>query len=89
MLAETCAPLPLVVKGLVRGDDARAALGLGARAVFVGRPVLWGLGAAGEASVARVLALFDEELARSIQLAGCAEASKILADLVRPSRLPP
>ena len=34
-LAVTCAPLPLVVKGIVRGDDARAALDHGARAVWV------------------------------------------------------
>jgi 4-hydroxymandelate oxidase len=74
--------------GIRSGTHALVALGLGARAVFVGRPVLWGLGAAGEAGVARVLGLLDEELARSMQLAGCPDASKIPRDLVRPSRLP-
>ncbi|HEY8078012.1 MAG TPA: alpha-hydroxy acid oxidase, partial [Labilithrix sp.] len=126
-LADRAAPMPIVVKGIVRGDDAKlaldhgaravwvsnhggrqldlapatadalveivaalgssaevyvdggvrsgmhalVALGLGARAVFVGRPILWGLAAAGAAGVARVLAILDEELTRGMQLAGC------------------
>jgi 4-hydroxymandelate oxidase len=73
--------------GIRSGTHALVALGLGARAVFVGRPILWGLGAAGEAGVARVLALRDEELTRAMQLAGCASAAAIPRDLVRRSRL--
>jgi 4-hydroxymandelate oxidase len=128
-LVDGCAPLPLVLKGIVRADDAQRAvdhgaravwvsnhggrqldlapatldaladiapqvadrievyvdggirsgthaliaLGLGARAVFVGRPVLWGLAAAGRGGVAQVLALLREELARAMMLAGCAD----------------
>jgi 4-hydroxymandelate oxidase len=142
-LAQTCAPLPLIVKGIVRGDDARAALdngacavwvsnhggrqldlapatadglvevvkaidgraeiyvdggirsgthalvalGLGARAVFVGRPILWGLGAAGREGVVRVLALLREELVRAMQLAGCPDVTAVPRDIVRASRL--
>jgi isopentenyl diphosphate isomerase/L-lactate dehydrogenase-like FMN-dependent dehydrogenase len=55
--------------------------------VFVGRPILWGLGAAGQAGVSRVLALLRDELVRSMQLAGCADVTAIDRDLVRRSRL--
>ena len=138
-LADICAPLPLVVKGIVRGDDALAALdhgakaiwvsnhggrqldlapatadglveiaeavadrteiyvdggvrsgthalialGLGARAVFVGRPILWGLAAGGEGGVTRVLSLLREELVRAMQLAGCADVTNVERGLVR------
>lgn len=44
--------------GVRRGSDVVKALALGARAVMVGRPYLWGLGAAGEAGVANVLDIF-------------------------------
>jgi 4-hydroxymandelate oxidase len=136
-LVDRAAPLPVVVKGIVRGDDARfaidhgaraiwvsnhggrqldlapstadalvdvvsavpqaevyvdggirsgthalVALGLGARAVFVGRPILWGLAAGGAPGVARVLALLQEELVRAMQLAGCADLPA-LRDVVR------
>jgi 4-hydroxymandelate oxidase len=137
-LVDLAAPLPLVVKGIVRGDDAlraldhgaraiwvsnhggrqldcapatldalvevvrdvgtRAevyvdggvrsgthalvALGLGARAVFVGRPVLWGLAADGEAGARRVLEILRSELVRAMQLAGCPRLGDA-AELVR------
>jgi 4-hydroxymandelate oxidase len=140
-LADDCAPLPLVVKGVIRGDDARAALdhgaravwvsnhggrqldlspatadglvevmaavggraevyvdggirsgthalvalGLGARAVFVGRPVLWGLATGGETGVSRILAILREELVRAMQLAGCSDIASVDRDLVRAS----
>jgi L-lactate dehydrogenase (cytochrome) len=48
---------------------------------------LWGLGAAGQAGVSRVLALLRDELVRSMQLAGCADVTAIDRDLVRRSRL--
>jgi 4-hydroxymandelate oxidase len=138
-IARVAAPMPVVVKGLVRADDARravdhgvsavwvsnhggrqldlapatidalagvveaagdrvevyfdggvssgtralVALGLGARAVFVGRPVLWGLSVDGERGVERVLALLDDELLRAMQLAGCADASALREGIVR------
>lgn len=139
-LADACAPLPLVVKGIVRGDDARravdhgargvwvsnhggrqldlapatldalpevvhavagaaevyfdggvrsgthalVALALGARAVFVGRPVLWGLAVGGRAGVLRVLSVLRDELIRAMQLAGCPSLEAARDDLVRP-----
>jgi 4-hydroxymandelate oxidase len=62
---------PVLLDGGVRGgDDAFAALALGADAVLLGRPVLWGLAAAGTAGVSGVLDLATEELAHTMALAG-------------------
>ena len=51
----------LVDGGIRRGTDVLVALALGARAVLVGRPMLWGLAAGGEAGARDVLALFQDE----------------------------
>ena len=139
VIAQAAAPLPVVVKGVVRGDDARraldhgaraiwvsnhggrqldlapatidalpdvvdavggraevyvdggirsgthalVALGLGARAVFVGRPVLWGLASGGAPGVTRVLELLRDELLRAMMLAGCDDLAAARDDLVR------
>lgn len=56
--------------GVRRGTDVFTALALGARAVFIGRPVLWGLAAAGSAGVAEVLHLLREELVHTLALTG-------------------
>jgi 4-hydroxymandelate oxidase len=63
--------VPVLLDGGVRGGtDAFAALALGARAVLLGRPALWGLAADGAAGVAGVLDLAPEELAHTMALAG-------------------
>lgn len=56
--------------GIRRGTDVLKALALGARAVLVGRPYLWGLAVDGERGVRRVLTLLREDLALSMALAG-------------------
>ena len=62
----------LYVDGGVRsGTQALIALGLGARAVFVGRPILWGLACGGTEGVSRMLEILNGELFRAMQLAGC------------------
>ncbi|NUR58752.1 MAG: alpha-hydroxy-acid oxidizing protein [Catenulispora sp.] len=62
---------PVLFDGGVRGGgDAFAALALGAKAVFLGRPVLWGLAVGGASGVAGVLDLATEELAHTMALAG-------------------
>jgi len=60
----------LIDGGFRRGTDIFKALALGANAVCIGRPYLWGLGAFGEAGVSRVLAILHEELKRIMQFAG-------------------
>jgi (S)-mandelate dehydrogenase len=56
--------------GVRRGDDAIRALALGARAVFLGRPLLYGLAAAGAAGVEAVLSRFETDLQRGMALLG-------------------
>lgn len=60
----------LVDGGIRRGTDVVKALALGATATLVGRPVLWGLAAGGEAGVTRVLGLLRAETERAMALAG-------------------
>ncbi len=56
--------------GVRQGTDVFKALALGAKAVFIGRPVLWGLAYDGQAGVERVLELLRDEFQRAMKLAG-------------------
>lgn len=56
--------------GVRRGSDMLIALAMGAKAVGLGRPVLWALAAGGEAGVARLLSLLKEDLAITMALTG-------------------
>jgi len=69
--------------GVRRGSDVLKALALGARAVMVGRPVLWGLAADGEAGVRRVLRLLAQDLDAAMAIAGCRSVDDITPELVR------
>ena len=77
----------LVDGGIRRGVDVAIALALGADAVLVGRPPLWGLAAAGEAGAARVLELLTAELKLALGLCGCASPADLTRAHVR--RAPP
>lgn len=68
--------------GVRTGGDILTALALGARAVIVGRPVMWGLAVGGAQGVARVLDTMREELADDAGLCGLADASTAPRDLV-------
>lgn len=57
--------------GIRRGSDIVKALCLGARAVLVGRAYAYGLGAAGEAGVARAIEILRTDLVRTLKLLGC------------------
>ena len=67
----------LVDGGIRRGTDVIKALALGARAVLVGRPVLWGLAVGGEAGVRRVLELLLAEIDTAMALAGAPRAAEL------------
>ncbi len=71
--------------GIRRGTDILKALALGARAVLVGRPVLWGLAVDGAKGVEQVLSILHTELKRAMQLAGCATVDTIDRSLVKAS----
>ena len=75
----------LVDGGIRRGSDVLKALALGARAVLVGRPVLWGLAVAGEEGALRVLELLRQELEEAMLLAGCTRLADIDGSLLAPS----
>src|SRR5262249_11448717 len=63
VVAEVGGRIPVFVDGGVRrGTDVFKALALGAKAVGIGRPFLWGLGAFGQAGVDRVLEILQGEL---------------------------
>jgi isopentenyl diphosphate isomerase/L-lactate dehydrogenase-like FMN-dependent dehydrogenase len=68
--------------GVRRGTDVVKALALGARAVLVGRPIVWGLAAGGEKGVAAVLDMLRSELAMAMALCGCPTIDAIRRELV-------
>jgi len=69
--------------GLRRGNDVLKALGLGAKAVLIGRPPLWGLAAYGQPGVERVLWMLGAELKLAMSLAGKPNLASIDRKLVR------
>jgi 4-hydroxymandelate oxidase len=76
--------IPLLLDGGIRrGTDALKALALGADAVAIGRPVLWGLTLAGEAGVTQVLEMLRSELDRSLTLCGCGSVRDLTPDLLQ------
>jgi 4-hydroxymandelate oxidase len=77
--------LPAYADGGIRtGSDALAALALGARAVFVGRPVLWALACGGADGVQELLEGLRADLAQQMTLAGAASVSSIPAAVTGP-----
>ncbi|GLZ35218.1 alpha-hydroxy-acid oxidizing enzyme [Lentzea sp. NBRC 105346] len=76
--------IPILLDGGVRrGTDVVKALALGAAAVAVGRPVVWGLAADGEAGVSRVLELLRTELANALTLCGCDSPAAAKSELIQ------
>ncbi len=92
----TCEVLPHVVDaagdrceiyvdgGIRRGSDVLKAIALGAQAVLVGRPVLWGLCVAGEKGATNVLEILRRELDEAMLLCGCTKLSDIDRSLLKP-----
>ncbi len=75
----------LVDGGIRRGTDVLKALALGARAVLIGRPVLFGLVVGGAGGVRQVLELLIAELRTALALAGAASAAGVDPALVVPA----
>lgn len=72
--------------GVRRGTDVLKALALGAHAVFIGRPAMYGFAAGGEAGAAHALALLRREIDTDQALLGCADVRQLGPDwLVRDS----
>jgi 4-hydroxymandelate oxidase len=80
VVAEVAGRVPVFVDGGVRrGTDVFKALALGAKAVGIGRPFLWGLGAFGQAGVDRVLEILQGEL--KLVMGNC--GTRTVADITR------
>ena len=78
--------IPVLLDGGVRrGTDIVKALALGAAAVGVGRPVVWGLAVAGERGAVRVLEILREELDHTLALCGVNGYADLSPALVRPA----
>jgi isopentenyl diphosphate isomerase/L-lactate dehydrogenase-like FMN-dependent dehydrogenase len=87
VVAEVRGRVPVIVDGGVRrGTDVLKALALGATAVGIGRPYIWGLGAYGQEGVDRVLELLDNELRLAMVGVGARGLNEITrASIVRPA----
>lgn len=72
----------LVDGGIRRGTDIIKALALGANAVLLGRPVLWGLALGGEHGVRRVFDLLRDEYDLALALTGCRSSGELSRDFV-------
>ena len=75
--------IPVLMDGGVRrGTDVLIALALGATAVGIGRPILWGLAVNGEAGVGHVLDLLTAETELAMALAGAASVADLVPEFV-------
>jgi len=72
----------MVDGGVRRGADIVMALALGASAVLIGRPTLYGACAGGEAGALRALDILRDELSRTMQLCGLTSVDQISADIL-------
>jgi 4-hydroxymandelate oxidase len=78
--------IPVLMDGGVRrGTDVLTALALGASAVLIGRPAVWGLAAEGEEGVVGVLEILRAELENAMALTGCGSLDDVDRDLVAPA----
>ena len=73
----------LIDSGFRRGTDIAKALCMGATAVCVGRPYIWGLGAFGQPGVERVLELLRNELRAIMQQVGAPSIERLVPAMVR------
>jgi 4-hydroxymandelate oxidase len=74
----------LVDGGIRRGTDVIKALAMGARAVMIGRPVIWGLAVDGQQGIENVFETLRLELLEAMALCGCPDIPSIGTDLLGP-----
>jgi 4-hydroxymandelate oxidase len=72
----------LIDGGVRRGTDVLKALALGASAVLIGRPIIWGLAVNGWLGAKSVLEILRDELDLAMALAGCPDLASITRDLI-------
>jgi 4-hydroxymandelate oxidase len=75
----------IVDGGIRRGTDVEKAIAMGAHAIQIGRPIVWGLVVDGEQGVGDVLELLRDELDLAMALAGCRSIDDITAGLLNPN----
>lgn len=86
VVAAVRADAEVYVDGGVRGgSDVLVALALGARAVFLGRPIAWGLSTGGADGVRDVLQAMSVDLSHAMALCGVESVEDVPADLVTPA----
>ncbi|KAK1167910.1 hydroxyacid oxidase 2-like isoform X2 [Acipenser oxyrinchus oxyrinchus] len=73
--------------GVRTGSDVLKAIAVGAKCVFIGRPVVWGLAYKGEEGVREILQILNDEFRLSMALAGCRNVSEINRNLIQFSKL--
>ncbi|CAF4554948.1 unnamed protein product, partial [Didymodactylos carnosus] len=73
--------------GIRRGTDILKAISLGAKAVCIGRPVLWGLSADGEKGVKHVLDILKKEFKLAMMLCGCQTVNELDKSLLHTTTL--
>lgn len=76
--------LPILIDGgFQRGSDVLKAVALGARAVLIARPAVWGLASYGAAGVQAVIELMQSELGRDMAMCGKAKITEVDASVVK------
>ena len=77
--------IPILIDGSFRrGSDVLKAIALGARAVLVGRAILWGLCHSSEHGATHILEILRRELDEAMLLCGCTKLSDVDGSLLRP-----
>jgi 4-hydroxymandelate oxidase len=75
--------VPIILDGGIRrGTDVLKALALGATAVAIGRPVIWGLAVSGSSGVAEVLDFLRQDLLNALLLVGCESLDQVDAGIL-------
>ena len=89
VVAQVAGRIPVLMDGGVRrGTDVVKAMALGASAVLIGRPTVWGLAVAGQEGVEGVLGILRAEFENAMALTGCRSVAEIGPSLIAPAPWP-